>query len=301
LNNIIKNFIRKHIPKKSLAAFRKRKSKQRTKILEQKKANKEFITEDLLSKQLKNVGIGHGETLLVHSSMSKIGYLKDGPKTLVDGLLNTIGKTGNLLMPSSPNPSLQLDYIKSNPVFDVKNSPSKMGAVTEYFRKLDGTLRSLHPTEPVSAYGPDSFYLTEGHFGELTPYTSNSPFYRITEKKGKILMIGVTLSNAGTSLHTLEDDVDFKFPIYYPEIFEAQVIDEKGIKHIVRTKVHNPEYSKKRKCDELIDIFEKEGALQHIKIGEAKSLLLDAKKMFDVMIKHYTERGVTMYTPKGID
>jgi aminoglycoside 3-N-acetyltransferase len=70
-------------------------------------------------------------------------------------------------------------------------------------------------------------------------------------------------------------------------------------KHCVKTKVHNPEYSKKRKCDELIPLFEKEGAMKKVKIGQADTLVADAKKFLDAMIKAYHEKGVTMYTPEG--
>ena len=46
-------------------------------------------------------------------------------------------------------------------------------------------------------------------------------------------------------------------------------------------------------------MLEQEGVLKHVKIGEADSLLLDAKKFLDVMIAQYHSKGITMYTPKG--
>jgi aminoglycoside 3-N-acetyltransferase len=202
-------------------------------------------------------------------------------------------------MPTSPNNVYQLNYIRNTPYFDVLNSPSKTGKITEYFRTLSGVKRSLHPTEPVSAIGPKADYFIKDHFNQLTPYNKNSPFYRLSESGGKILYVGVTLSMAGTNLHTLEDAVDFKFPVYYPEIFEFKVIDENGASHLVKTKVHDPEWSKKRKCDDLIPMLQKEGVLQKVKIGEADSLLLDAKLFLEVMISKYHESGITMYTPKG--
>ena len=115
----------------------------------------------------------------------------------------------------------------------------------------------------------------------------------------KILMIGVTLDNAGTNLHCLEDAVDFKYPVYYHEIFEVKVRDEAGVLRVMKTKVHNPVWSKRRKCDELIPLFEKNGALTRFKLGMAECLLLDAKAMLEIMLLEYKERGVTMYTPKG--
>ena len=67
----------------------------------------------------------------------------------------------------------------------------------------------------------------------------------------------------------------------------------------METYVHNPEQSKKRKCDELIPMFKKHGVLKNVTIGNANCLLLDAKKMFELMIDEYNSNGVTMYTPAG--
>ena len=295
----MKNLLRSLTPPMVLNAFRKLKRRQKRKELQNQKEKGEIIRKSDLIHSLKQAGIPKGATLLVHSSMSKIGYLEEGPKTFVDALLETIGDSGNLLMPTSPNPKLQLNYIRENPIFDVLNSPSAMGAITEYFRKLPGVKRSLNPTEPVATYGPQAKEIIEGHLYEITPYTHQSPFYKVVELKGFILYVGVTLDNAGTSLHLLEDAVDFKFQVYYPELFPVEVIDEQGKSHQYKIKVHHPEMSKKRRCDELLPTFEKEGIMKRIQIGKANALIFDAKAMFDFMIEAYHSKGVTMYTPYG--
>ncbi|MBD3635872.1 MAG: AAC(3) family N-acetyltransferase [Crocinitomicaceae bacterium] len=291
----IKDFVRKNTPKFLLDWNRRRKKKKRNSELQQQKA----ITREELVRNLRDIGIVEGDIVLVHSSLSRIGFLEEGPKTLVDALRETVGSDGHILMPTSPNNVYQLDYIQNTPSFDVLNTPSQTGKITEYFRQLPEAVRSLHPTEPVSALGPKAKYFVKDHFGQLTPYNENSPFYKVSKEGGKILYIGVTLSMAGTNLHTLEDAVDFKFPIYYPEIFDFKVIDEQGQSHIIQTKVHDPAWSKKRKCDELIPMFQEQGALKRVKIGQADTLLVDAKKFLDVMIDQYQKKGVTMYTPKG--
>lgn len=295
----LKDFVRKLTPNRLLEWNRKRKKIKRNKALSRRAKTGESISIESLVKDFQKAGLQIGDSVLVHSSLSRIGHLEDGPKTVVDALLHVVGIEGTILMPTSPNNVYQLNYIRNTPYFDVVNSPSKTGAITEYFRKLPGVVRSLHPTEPVSAFGPMADYFVKDHFNELTPYTSKSPFYRVSEQKGKILYIGVTLDMAGTNLHTLEDAVDFKFPVYADEVFEIDVIDYAGVKHKVKTKVHNPVYSKKRKCDALIPIFEEKGALRHVKIGEAETLVVDAQRFFNVMMEEYQKNGITMYTPKG--
>lgn len=295
----MRDFIRKITPKFLLSIYRKYKKKQVRKELANQKSKGEVITKEQLIADLEKIGVKEGDSVLVHSAMSKIGYLEDGPKTVVDAFLEVLGSQGNLLMPNSPNPALQLEYIQNLDCFDVKNDVSKLGAISEYHRKLEHSIRSWHPTEPVSCIGPDAAYFVKDHFGELTPYNANSPFYRVAAKSGKIVMIGVTLDNAGTNLHTLEDAVkDFKFPVYYDQIFEVKIKTPDGKTHKVKTKVHNPEWSAKRKCDELIPMFKQKGVLSEVTFGNAKTLILDAKKMLDVMLEAYHEKGVTMYTPE---
>ncbi|MEX1003242.1 MAG: AAC(3) family N-acetyltransferase [Crocinitomicaceae bacterium] len=294
-----KDVLRKSTPQFLLDWNRRRKKRKRNAVLaEQKKNLKGISTADIIA-DLQRIGIEKGDTVLVHSSLSRIGYLEKGAKTFVDALKQQLGEEGTILMPTSPNPVYQLDYIQQMSHFDVLHSPSKTGKITEYFRKLPDTSRSLHPTEPVSAWGKNADYFVKDHFNQLTPYNQDSPFYRISEARGKILYVGVTLSMAGTNLHTLEDAVDFKFPVYHPDIFECKVVDEKGVAHTVKTKVHDPTWSKKRKCDELIPMFIEQKVMKREQIGEAETLVVDAKGFFEVMLDQYQKHGVTMYTPHG--
>lgn len=296
----MRNFIRGISPKFLLNFYRNKKKKTNFKNLKNQRDKGDVVSESQLVADLKNAGIKSDDTLLVHSSLSKIGFVENGPKTVVDALLKVIGDNGNLLMPNSPNAGMQLDYIKKNKVFDVLNAPSKLGIISEYFRKLPNAIRSAHPTEPVSCIGEKSDYFVGEHFGEITPYTQNSPFYKVSEQGGKILYLGVTLDNAGTNLHTLEDAVDdFKYPVYFNEIFEVNVKLATGEIKKMKTKVHNPDQSSKRKCDELIPLFKERGVLKEVTIGNAKSLLINAKPFLELMIEEYQKSGVTMYTPSG--
>jgi aminoglycoside 3-N-acetyltransferase len=296
----MRNFIRRLIPTFLLEKFREFKKKKINQQLKKDLLQGKIITKKELIKEFEAIGIKKGETLLVHSSLSKIGYVENGPKDVVEALLEVVGENGNLLMPNSPNAKFQIDYIRELDFFDVKNAISKLGGISEYFRKLPKAQRSAHPTEPVSCIGPDSDYLVGHHFGNITPYNQNSPFYKISEKAGKILYLGVTFDNAGTNLHTIEDAIEnFKYPIYHNEEFEVNILFENGTLRKMKTKVHNPEQSKKRKCDGLIPLLEEKGALKKIKIGNAPSLLVDAKLFFEILIKAYHEKGITMYTPNG--
>jgi aminoglycoside 3-N-acetyltransferase len=158
-----KNFIRSIIPNKLLNAYQERKKDKQRKVIQQQAQKGEGLTLEQLIHEFRECGIKEGDSVLVHSSFSKIGFVEGGPKTFVDGLLAVIGTNGNLLMPSSPNAGYQLDYIRNLSVFDVQNDSSKMGAITEYFRTLSGVKRSESPTEPVCCFGPKADWFTSGH------------------------------------------------------------------------------------------------------------------------------------------
>lgn len=296
----MRDFIRAATPNFLLNLFRAyKKKKVRNQLKTDKKTGNTWSQTDL-TEQLQKMGISKGDVLLVHSSLSKMGYVNGGAHTVVNALIEVVGEVGNLLMPNSPNASYQAEYIRNLKVFDVAKQPSKLGAISEVHRTHKNAVRSWHPTEPVSCIGPNAEYFTAHHHKSITPYDENSPFYKVAAAEGKILMIGVTLDNAGTNLHVLEDAVEqFKFPIYLDELFEVDILTPAQEKLKMKTKVHNPEWSKKRKCDALIPMFEEEGVLTFEQLGNAKCLLLDAKKMLAVMIRQYEEQGVTMYTPQG--
>ena len=298
----LKDFIRRSTPGFALEAFRKMKKNRTRKEIEAQRQSGEGLDKDAVLKDLKAIGIAEGDTLLVHSAMSKMGYVDGGPKTVIAALLEALGPNGNLLFPTSPSAASTFDHLTENPFFDVLNTPSRMGSITEKFRKMEGVKRSFHPTEAVAAHGPDAEWLTEGHFGNLTPYNANSPFARVAQKQGKILMIGTTLDNSGTNLHTLEDAVEnFKYPVYDEKVFEVKMIDADGDEHSMKTKVHSKAMAERRRCDELLPLFEREEVVSYGNVGKARCLFLDAGKMLEVMIKHYNESGITMYTPNGED
>ena len=269
--------------------------------LAQKKSSGKIITKEILVRDLERAGIKKGDSVIVHSSLRRIGYVENGAQTVIDALLNAIGSEGTLLFPTSPVETHGKAYLESNPVFDVRSTPSKMGAISEQFRKMKGVKRSLHPLESVAAIGPLAEYYTKDHFAQPTPYNENSPFARLAEKHGKILSLGViNMEHTCINMHASEDAVpDFKPEIYDRKIYEAQMLDEYGNACTMKTKVHNPEWSLRRYPNGLVSLFEKEGAMRRIRIGEAESLLFDAHRLQEVMVKAYMEKGISMYFPEG--
>jgi aminoglycoside 3-N-acetyltransferase len=295
-----RDFIRSLVPSFLLEWNRRRKKEKVRKALEEKRASGQVWDIQSLVDSLRSAGIEQGKDLLVHSAMSRIGYVSGGPKTFVNALLEVLGPKANLLMPSSPVTTLQASHDLAK--FDVMNTPSQMGAITEYFRANIAEARSAHPLEPVAVKGPDAQWYVKGHHTDGTAYGPSSPWQKHLDRGGQLLYVGTTLINSGTSLHAIEDIIgwkDFSFEVYLPQskTYAVQLADGRNVNVI--TKVHNPDTSALRKCDGLISLLEEQGALKHVTIGEAPSLLVDGSKFKSVLLEQYHNNGVTMYTPEG--
>lgn len=295
----MRKFLLNILPQNLIHLYKEIKRKKRLTEREKLIAQNKIVTEQSIIEQLKLIGITNGDVVMIHSSLSKIGFVENGANTVIDAIINAIGNDGTIVMPAFPAIGFNYDYLKTNPVFNVRETPSKMGIITEVFRKRNQVLRSLHPTDSVCAIGKQAEYLVNDHFNQLTPYNSHSPFYKICQLHGKIILIGVDL-NSLTHFHTSEDAIDnFAFSVYHKTQFNTQVIDENGFMKTMLTKVHNPEWSKKRKCNDFILPFENAGFLKHFKIGNAACMIIHANEMHHWLVANYETKGISLYTPKG--
>lgn len=170
-----------------------------------------------LLRDLRALGIREGDVLIVHSSLSRIGWVAGGPQAVVDALLEAVGPAGTLTMPghsggwSEPsrwqNPPAPEDWWPvvraETPAFDPARTPLHgMGAVPELFARYPGTLRSHHPRVSHLANGPAAEAIVSHHpLGSgLGP---ESPLGRLRELRATVVLLGVGHAN-NTSLHLAE-------------------------------------------------------------------------------------------------
>jgi aminoglycoside 3-N-acetyltransferase len=207
---------------------------------------KKKVTKESLLQDLAVAGINENDTILVHSSLSKIGNVDGGPVTIINCLLEKIGPKGNLIMPSYSYLGSMMDTAKNeNFIFDPQINPSVVGIITETFRKLTGVKRSIHPTHSVCAYGPMANYITGNHHLTETNFGTGTPFHHIRELQGKIVGLGISIGPV-TIYHTLED--------FYPELFKGVYLEHpvsfkvsvNGQELIKKVSIHNPTFHSER-------------------------------------------------------
>lgn len=183
---------------------------------------KTLVTKTSLTADLKKIGLCHGDTVLVHCSLSSLGWVCGGAVAVIEALLEVIGETGTLVMPTHtsnntdpqrwenpPVPEEWWPIIRNEaPPFNSATTPSNnMGVVAELFRTWPNTLRSTHPIGSFVAYGPNAELITKNHtfdsiFGE------KSPLARIYDLDGKVLFLGTSYST-NTGFHLAEDRASF--------------------------------------------------------------------------------------------
>jgi aminoglycoside 3-N-acetyltransferase len=179
-----------------------------------------FTKRDLLE-CLSGIGISRGDHICVHTSLPCFGVplcnINEirGPNFLgvfIDALSETIGETGTLLMPT-----FTYSFCRGE-VFDVQNTPSTVGSLTEYFRKLAGTERTRDPIFSFALRGDmDYLDISNSCFGP------GSVFDKLYKNGAKVIHLGADIGNGLTFMHYVERK--FGVPYRYDKIFRGTVID----------------------------------------------------------------------------
>ncbi len=142
---------------------------------------------------LKDLGLKSGDRVLVHSSMAAIGEVEGGADAVIDALLETVGPRGLVVVPT---------FACAAP-FDRLSSRTPLGAISDKLWRRPEAVRSLHPTHSVAAIGEGAAKLIKDHEKAPTAYGEGTPYHRLTQMGGKILLLGVD-QDRNTTLHTAE-------------------------------------------------------------------------------------------------
>ncbi|SDJ66731.1 AAC(3) family N-acetyltransferase [Microbulbifer yueqingensis] len=223
--------------------------------------------------------------LLVHSSMSNIGKIEGGAVAVTGFLLENSQKNRcTLLAPALPFTGMASDYLESLREFDLASARNCMGAVSNLVLKNEHCVRSLHPSHSVVAVGQDSSLYVEEHYKGKTPFDQCSPYRKLVERGGKILMFGVGL-NSVTNFHVYEDMIlDFlPFKVYSDKVFRIRCKSDL-LDVAVETRAHNLRLSSRRDCEISRTFLIDSGAIETYRLGDSEVSLLDARRMTHTLL-----------------
>ncbi len=251
-------------------------------------------TQASLQVDLATIGVTHGMTLLVHSSLSSIGWAVGGARAVVRALLSTLGQSGTLVMPAATphctDPAIWMsprlpdawlaDVREHLPVFDARTTPTTLGAICECLRNWPNTLRSDYPVESVCARGVAASTIVSEHPLEFSE-GPGGPFERLYNLDCHILLLGVGF-NRCTALHFAESPVDrrrvktLRFPVLdngqriWAEV--PNVADDNG--------VHFPDVEQG---------YVAAGGVRRGRVGDAASMLFPMRSLVEFAVRYFND------------
>lgn len=181
-------------------------------------------TREQLKEDLMKLGIQKGDKLLIHSSYKSLGGIEGGAAGFFETVVEVLGEEGTLIIPTLSFATVGFDQ----PYFDVKTTPSCVGYLTEYFRtQFPGVVRSLHASHSCAVYGKDAAEWVKDHELDLTPVGEHSPFTRLSQAGGKILMLGCNPGN-NTSMHGVEEAAEVPYMFEPDRKVHYEITDADG-------------------------------------------------------------------------
>ena len=196
-----------------------------------------------------------------------------GIETFINALLSVIGDSGTLI-----SPTLTYRFVtEENPVFDYINTPSCVGAISEFIRHMDGAKRSIHPTHSCAVLGAKTDFYVSGHENDRTPVGINSPIYKLHQDGGKVLMLGCNIGS-NTSMHGVEEK--FGAPYLLPDIPSKYRIILPGREYEIDFYRHHiKQHGFAQRYQRLVDVLEPK-YMPFGKVHGAVSYLIDAPQMW---------------------
>ncbi len=246
-------------------------------------------TRQSLIDELKASGIMAGSTLLVHASLSALGWVSGGGVAVVQALMDVVSPVGTLVMPEHsgdlsdpsfwqhpPVPENWWQIIRDTiPAYHPAYTPTrKMGVIAEIFRTVPGVIRSDHPAVSFAAWGKNAEFVTKNHVLEYS-LGEGSPLARIYDLNGQVLLLGVGFGN-NTSFHLSEARANLC------------KLEKQGAPILLNGERQWVEYSdfayEDQVFEQIGEEFSKTGLVKKIRIGGGDSYLFEQKPAVDFAV-----------------
>ncbi len=226
-----------------------------------------------------------GDTIIVHTSYKSLGGVEGGVDTIINVMQALVGSQGTVLFPA-----FNFQSWTETHYFDIVQTPSKMGMITEQARLRPGAKRTPHPIFSFSVLGhrSEEFAGTE----DVEAYGPNSAFALFHKTNGKIVSIGLDFNNTFSMHHYIEYNVGCDY---------REVKEFSGIYIGYDRKPHLKTYSMFARKSERVKTYIvpgmnellTAGVIQELQIGAAKVHYASAMDFFDnmsVIIREHPEK-----------
>jgi aminoglycoside 3-N-acetyltransferase len=171
-----------------------------------------------LAQNWRRCGIHQGDTVLVHSSLKRtLQTHNTTPPSVMESFLEAVGPDGTVLFPL-----FNFDFTKGVP-FDIRSTPSQMGALTEAARLHPNAERSGHPIYSFAVIGPHSRQFAVDNYSGYGP---DSPFAVLRQLDGHLAVLDLDDLSSMTYYHHIEEMHGVPYRFHKP--FTGQYTDAAG-------------------------------------------------------------------------
>ncbi|MCY3778325.1 MAG: AAC(3) family N-acetyltransferase [Candidatus Aminicenantes bacterium] len=178
------------------------------------------ITRSHLTRDLARLGVRKGDCVMLHSSLSSLGWVEGGAATVVEAFLEAMGPEGTLLTPAFTGGAWteHMALPDCRGVCPQEFCPSRWasreGAIPNAALQRPGRLRGCHPTHSWIANGARRRDALRGQRDCPTPCGRGNPFEKVVEWDGCIVILGVGVDTI-TLWHYYEDLLEVGYLGYY--------------------------------------------------------------------------------------
>jgi aminoglycoside 3-N-acetyltransferase len=224
------------------------------------------ITERGLVAALRQLIGARRPCLLMHSSLSSCGTIAGGEKTVI----RVVDNFCDVLCLPTHTYCYPPHQRQVGPLYDPRASPSHVGRLTDYYWRLPGVVRSIHPTHSLAARGPGAAELCAGHERCDTPCGRGTPYKQLVERDASVLMFGATM-NTHTLFHTAEDAAGCPY-LYEPSRYDLRALNYEGVEHRVLMRKQDMEVT--RRFEVMEGLLAVEGLLRVRRLGAGMLLFV---------------------------
>lgn len=244
-----------------------------------------MFTQKELINDIRALGIKDDDLLTVHTSLKAIGEIdgqgKSGAETVIEALRSCVSD-GILMIPAHT-----YQNIREVPIFDIRRTMPCIGTMpcvavemaNKAFDEGDRTcVRSMQVSHSVVAFGKNAYEFVEcdRHVNTRTPMAGC--YGKLYYEGGKILLLGVDLSR-NTYIHAIDEHIDAT--VYGATAVTVTDYDgQSWVQEELLTK--GPAAATFVRYKDALDVA---GAVRYGKIGNAESMVIDARKCFDVVME----------------
>lgn len=242
----------------------------------------------------RDLGLGSGDTVLVHSSLigfdwRAYGGIEELVDTVFESLREVVGEAGTLVFPV-----FNFSFSDESPDghWSLEDTESDMGVLTEYVRQHEDSVQTVHPFYSFAVVGPDSEELGRCHSRDS--FSEEYVFGELHDRNAQILILGLEYDDSMTFFHYIEqqEGVDYRFKKDFRGTVE------------IRGKEYWDEYSMLvRDLDRGIEThvnpmgewLEETGVISTATVGGAEVKLGQAAEIYDSVASKMTEEPRMLY------